>query len=85
MIMMIVKVVNSEKASRLLERENKFELIVSKSTDKESLLNELKTIYGLKVLKVNMMYTPQGLKKAIVTLSKEHTPDEIATKFGLVV
>ncbi len=82
---MIVKVVNSEKASRLLERENKFEVIVDKSTDKDSLHEELRTIYGLKVLKINIMYTPRGLKKAIITLSKEHTPDEIATKFGLVV
>ena len=83
--MPIIRAINTEKSSRQLERNNKLSLIVDPRTDKEALIEELKTIYGLKVLRVNMLYTPKGEKKAIVTLDKSHTADEVATKFGLVV
>ncbi len=83
--MAIIKVVNSEKSTRLLEKGNKLSLIVDSKTDKESLLEELRAVYGLKVRKINIMFTARNKKKAIVTLDKSHTPDEIATKFGMVV
>ncbi len=83
--MPIIRVVNSEKSSMLLERNNKLTLIIDSRTDRATLIEELKAIYGLKVLKVNVLHTSKGEKKAMVTLDKSHTPDEIATKFGLVV
>jgi len=81
----IIKAVNSEKSSRMLERHNKVSLIIDFGTDKEGLLEELKSVYGLKVKGINMMYTAKGKKKAVVTLDKSHTPDEVAGKFGLIV
>ncbi|MGC8924323.1 MAG: 50S ribosomal protein L23 [Candidatus Micrarchaeia archaeon] len=83
--MAIIKAVNTEKASRLLDKYNKLELVVDTNTTKESLTKELKAVYGLKVKKVNMLCMFKGNKKAIVTLDKSHTVDEIATKFGLIV
>ncbi|MEM3364101.1 MAG: 50S ribosomal protein L23 [Candidatus Micrarchaeia archaeon] len=83
--MPIIKVINTEKSSRMLERGNKLSLIVDSRTDKETLAEELRTVYGLKVSKINVLHTAKGEKKAIVTLDKSHTPDEIATKFGLVM
>lgn len=69
----------------MLEKGNKVTLIVDHATGKESLLEELKAVYGLKAVKVNIMNTFGNHKKAIVTLDKSHTVDEIATKFGLIV
>ncbi len=83
--MAIIKVVNSEKSQRLLEFENKVTLIVDRFTDKDSLIDEIKAVYGVKVVDVHLLWTPKGEKKAIVKLDKSHAPDEIATKFGLVV
>lgn len=81
----IIRAVNSEKSARLLEKGNKVTLIVDQGTGKESLREELKTVYGLKVVKINIMNTFGNHKKAIVTLDKSHTADEIAVKFGLIV
>jgi ribosomal protein L23 len=83
--MPVIRVINSEKSSRLLEKYNKLSLIIDTRTDRATLIEELKAIYGLKVLRVNVLHTSKGEKKAIVTLDKSHTPDEIATKFGLMV
>ena len=80
----IIRVLNSEKSSRQLELENKLSLIIDQFTIKDSLVEELKNTYGLQVDKINMQYTHKGYKKAIVTLNKKHTSDEIANLFGLI-
>jgi ribosomal protein L23 len=82
--MTIIRVLNSEKSSRQLELENKLSLVIDTFTVKDSLIEELKNTYGLKVDKINIQYTHKGYKKAIVTLNKKHTSDEIANMFGLV-
>lgn len=83
--MLIIRAINTEKSSRLLERNNKLSLIIDPRAGKDALVDELKVVYGLKVIRVNVLHTSKGEKKAIVTLDKSHTPDEIATKFGLIV
>jgi ribosomal protein L23 len=80
----IIRVLNSEKSSRQLELENKLSLIIDQFTVKDSLIEELKNTYGLQVDKINMQYTHKGYKKAIVTLNKKHTSDEVANLFGLI-
>lgn len=82
--MTIIRVLNSEKSSRQLELENKLSLIVDSRTIKDTLVEELKNSYNLEVDKVNFQHTHKGYKKAVVTLKKKHTPDQIATLFGLV-
>jgi ribosomal protein L23 len=82
--MTLIRVLNSEKSSRQLELEYKLSLVIDSHTIKDSLIEELKNTYGLNVDKINIQYTHKGYKKAIVTLNKKHTPDEVANLFGLV-
>lgn len=75
---------STEKSVRLMEAENKLVFVVEKHADKLQIKQDLEKLFKIKVTKVRTMVSPQGLKKAYVTLAKETPAIDVATKLGLL-
>ncbi len=75
---------NTEKAIRIMERENKLLFNVALDATKPTIKKAVERLFNVKVMKVNTYITPQGAKRAYVTLSREHPAMDIMTKLGLV-
>ncbi|MGC9183383.1 50S ribosomal protein L23 [Caldisphaera sp.] len=80
----ILKIVMSEKASRLMEESNTLTFIVARDANKQKIREAIENLYNVKVESVKTLITPRGEKKAMVRLSKEYKATDIATKFGLL-
>ncbi|MFP3295242.1 MAG: 50S ribosomal protein L23 [Caldisphaera sp.] len=80
----ILKIVMSEKASRLMEESNTLTFIVARDANKQKIKEAIENLYNVKVESVNTLITARGEKKAMVKLSKEYKAADIATKFGLL-
>ena len=76
--------ISTEKAVRLMELDNKLVFIVDRKSTKEKIKEEIEKMFNVKVIKVNTLITPLGLKKAYVKLSKETPAIDVATKLGLM-
>lgn len=76
--------VNTEKAVRLMELENKLIFIVDLKSTKKEIKDSFEKLFKLKVKKVNTMLTPQGKKKAYILLNKETPAVDVMTQLGLV-
>ncbi len=73
-----------EKATILREKENKLTFIVNKEATKKDVQEAVEKLYQIKVLGVTSMVTPEGKKKAVITLPADVSAEEIASKFGMV-
>jgi large subunit ribosomal protein L23 len=73
----------TEKATVLIDRDNKLHFIVDIDDSKESIRKAVQEIYDVAVIDIKTLITPKGLKKAIVTLSRENSAEEIASKLGV--
>ncbi len=73
----------TEKTFRMMERENKLAFLVDRNATKEDIKRAVEVLFGVKVVKVNVMNTPWG-KKAYVKLSPEYRAIDVASKLGLV-
>ena len=80
----IVRFVVTEKALRLAERENKVTVIVRREATKKQIKEAIERLYGVKVVKVNTLITPEGEKKAYVKLAPEHSAIDLLSKLGLI-
>ena len=76
--------ISTEKAVRLMESDNKLVFIVERKKNKQEIKKEIEKMFKVKVIKVNTLITPLGLKKAYIKLSKETPAIDIATKLGLM-
>lgn len=76
--------ISTEKAVRLMESDNKLTFIVERKATKQDIKKEIEKMFNVKVIKVNTLITPLGMKKAYVKLSKETPAIDIATKLGLM-
>ena len=74
----------TEKAIRLIDRENKLVFVVEREADKATIKSELERIFKIKVIKVNTLIGPDGKKRAYVKLSPESPAIDLATKLGLM-
>ncbi|AAL63852.1 50S ribosomal protein L23 [Pyrobaculum aerophilum] len=81
---MIKRIVVTEKALRLAEKENKITLIVDRGATKKQIAEEVERLYNVKVEKVNTLITPRGEKKAYVKLTKEHNAMDLLSKLGVL-
>ncbi|MGC9050380.1 50S ribosomal protein L23 [Pyrobaculum sp.] len=81
---MIRRLVVTEKALRLAEKENKITLVVERDATKKQIADEVKRLYGVDVEKVNTVITPQGEKKAYVKLTKEHNAMDLLSRLGVL-
>ena len=79
----IKKPLITEKTFDLIENENKLVFIVKRSANKSQIRKAIEKIHNVKVIKVNIMITPQGEKKAFVKLHPDHSAQDIAIDLGI--
>jgi large subunit ribosomal protein L23 len=74
----------TESASVMVEKDNKLIFIVSLKAGKADIKRAVETMYEVKVQKVNLLITPQGVKKAFVKLKPEYRASDVAIKLGIL-
>ncbi|MHC1635407.1 MAG: 50S ribosomal protein L23 [Candidatus Methanospirareceae archaeon] len=80
----IKHIVPTEKATMMIDRENKLQFIVDIRATKKEIKEEIERIFEAKVKKVRTMITPKGEKKAIVEFEEKEKAKEIATSLGIL-
>jgi large subunit ribosomal protein L23 len=75
---------NTEKAVRMMEMENRITFIVDRKSKKADVKKALTEAFGVKVLKVNTTIGPDGKKKAYIKLDVSTPAMDIITKLGLM-
>ena len=81
---MIRMVLSTEKALKLIESNNTLTLIVDRNDRKQDIKRYVEKLFNVKVIKVNVLITPQGYKKAYVKLAPEYKASDIAHKLGIL-
>ena len=79
----IVRMMITERASEIVERENRLTFIVRRSATKGQIREAVEALYDVKVVQVNTIITPRGQKKAFVKLAPEYNAADLAVKLGL--
>ncbi len=80
----IIRPVITEKAIDKVERENTLVLIVDRKATKHMIKRAVEEVFGVRVVKVNALITPQGEKKAYVKLAKEYSAVDVASRLGML-
>ena len=74
----------TESASLMVEKDNKLIFIVNRNAGKADVKRAVEILYEVKVKKVNLLVTPQGVKKAFVKLTPEFRASDVAIKLGIL-
>jgi len=81
--MIIIQPVNTEKAIRMIEADNKITFVVDRRARKEEIKKEIEEKFGVKVEKVNV-HIFKNKKIAYIKLKKENPAIDLATKLGII-
>lgn len=73
----------TEKAMDQMDFDNKLQFIVSIDAAKPEIREEIENEYDVTITSVNTQVTPQGQKKATVTLSEEDDAEDVASRIGV--
>ena len=79
----VKRVLISEDAVSLVEKENKIIFIVNLKARKSEIKKAVEELYEVQVEKVNVQVTPHGEKKAYVKLKPEFSAADLAVKLGI--
>ncbi len=74
----------TESASIMVEKDNKLIFVVNLKAGKADIKRAVEIMYEVKVDKVNLLITPQGVKKAFVKLKPEYRASDVAIKLGIL-
>ena len=74
----------TESASLMVEKDNKLIFVVNFKAGKGDIRKAVEELYEVKVSKVNLLITPQGVKKAFVKLTPEFKASDVAIKLGIL-
>ncbi|HMK94372.1 MAG TPA: 50S ribosomal protein L23 [Candidatus Limnocylindrales bacterium] len=74
----------TESASLMVEKDNKLLFVVNFKAEKSDVKKAVEELYEVKVSKVNLLITSQGVKKAFVRLSPEFKASDVAIKLGIL-
>jgi large subunit ribosomal protein L23 len=74
----------TESASLMVEKDNKLIFIVNFKAGKADVKRAVEVMYEVKVDRVNLLITPQGVKKAFVKLKPEYRASDVAIKLGIL-
>ncbi|MCL2172935.1 MAG: 50S ribosomal protein L23 [Candidatus Bathyarchaeota archaeon] len=74
----------TESASLMVEKDNKLIFIVHLKAGKADIKKAVEELYEVKVKKVNLQVTYQGVKKAYVKLTEEFKASDVAIKLGIL-
>ncbi|MCL7387067.1 MAG: 50S ribosomal protein L23 [Thaumarchaeota archaeon] len=80
----IKRIVITQDAVSLIEKENKLTFIVDLRATKADVKRAVEELYGVKVERVNTMITPRGEKKAYVKLKPEYKAADLAVELGIL-
>ncbi len=82
--MIVMYPLMTEKALKMVEKENKLTFIVDRRAAKPEIRKELEERFGLKIVKMNVMNDQKNRKKVIVKLHPSQSAIDIATNFGMM-
>ena len=74
----------TEKAVRIMEKENKLLFVVDLKSKKVDIKKAVEKTFDVKVVKVNTFVTNRGEKRAYVKLSQNSPAIDIMTRLGLM-
>lgn len=74
----------SEKSIANIETQNRLVFIVKGSASKKEIKSAVERLFQVKVMKVNMLTTTKGEKKAFVRLDEKNSAADIATRLGMM-
>ena len=74
----------TESASLMVEKDNKLIFAVNLKAQKSDVKKAVEELYEVKVSKVNLLVTPQGVKKAFVKLTPDFKASDVAIKLGIL-
>jgi large subunit ribosomal protein L23 len=74
----------TESASLMVEKDNKLIFAVNLKAQKSDVKKAVEELYEVKVDKVNLLITPQGVKKAFVKLTPDFKASDVAIKLGIL-
>jgi large subunit ribosomal protein L23 len=74
----------TESASVMVEKDNKLIFIVNLKAGKADIKRAVEQMYEVKVQQINVLITPQGVKKAFVKLKPEYRASDVAIKLGIL-
>jgi large subunit ribosomal protein L23 len=77
-------IVPSEKATLMIDSENKLQFIVDLRARKGEIKRDVERVFETQVRSVRTMITFKGEKKAIVELEEEGKAKEIGTSLGIL-
>lgn len=84
MIEKLKHIVPSEKATLMIDSENKLQFIVDLRASKEEIKREMESMFETPVRNVRTLITFKGEKKAIIELEEEGKAKEIGTSLGIL-
>ncbi|MDR5673287.1 Ribosomal protein L23 [Halalkaliarchaeum sp. AArc-CO] len=73
----------TEKAMNEMDFENKLQFVVDIDAAKPEIRDAIEAQFEVRIVDVNTQITPQGRKKATVTLSEDDDATEIASRIGV--
>jgi large subunit ribosomal protein L23 len=73
----------TESTFDLIDEHNKIVFIVDRSANKYQIKEAIEQIYNVRIVKVNTMITPSGIKKAFIKLHPSDSAAELAIKLGI--
>ncbi len=76
--------VQTEKATMLMEAENKLVFVIDRKATKKDVKEAVEKLFNVKVMSVNLMLSSMGIKKAYVRLTPDFLAMDIATKLGMI-
>ncbi|MCD6209848.1 MAG: 50S ribosomal protein L23 [Methanophagales archaeon] len=82
--MTLKHIVATEKATTMIDSENKLQFIVDIRADKRAIKEEVERIFETPVKNVRTMITFKGEKKAIIEFEEEGKAKEIGTSLGIL-
>jgi len=77
-------IVPTEKATLMIDSENKVQFIVDLRASKREIKSEVERVFETPVKSVRTMLTFKGEKKAIIELEEEGKAKEIGTSLGIL-
>jgi large subunit ribosomal protein L23 len=84
MVEKVKHIVPSEKATMMIDSENKLQFIVDLRASKDEIKQEMERVFETPVRSVRTMITFKGEKKAIIKLEEEGKAKEIGTSLGIL-
>jgi large subunit ribosomal protein L23 len=82
--MNIIAPIKTEKAIGKIEYENALTFRVKLDANKDTIKKEVESLFGVKVVSVNVQITFKGKKQAVVKLAKEFKADDVAAKLKMI-